>query len=139
MSAYLFLGAELAGEPYDKNILMLDAQYDCLYERSGATEAAQADSSWMLNMTDCVCAVGQLKQHKLTAYRAALVGVLKAQIKSERLEPGLAGVMQLADSVALKVRASSQACKQVLASACQHKHPSRCVAYQLAISGLAGA
>ena len=58
-----------------------------------------------------MCAVGQLKQHKLTAYRAALVGVLKGQIKSERLEPGLAGVMQLAESVALKVCALPQACK----------------------------
>ena len=56
-------------------------------------------------------AVGQLKQHKLTAYRAALVEVLKAQIKSKKLEPGLAGVMQLADNVALKVHTLSQACK----------------------------
>ena len=59
----------------------------------------------------CECAVGQLKQHKLTAYRAALVEVLKARIRSERLEPGLAGVMQLVDSVALKVHALSHACK----------------------------
>ena len=31
------------------------------------------------------------------------MSVLQAQVKSERLEPGLAGVMELADSVALKV------------------------------------
>lgn len=42
-------------------------------------------------------------QHKLTAYQANMVGVLKAQIKSERVEPGLVGVMELANSVALKV------------------------------------
>ena len=63
----------------------------------------------VLSDASCMCAVGQLKQHKLTSYRAALVEVLKAQIKTQRLEPGLAGVMQLADSVALKVRALPQA------------------------------
>ena len=80
------------------------------------------DPEQLLVETSCVGAVGQLKQHKLTAYRAALVGVLKAQIKNERLEPGLAGVMQLADSVALKVRASSRACKMVLPQEAQQCH-----------------
>ena len=36
------------------------------------------------------------------SYRASLVEVLKAQIKSERVEPGLEGVIELAESVALK-------------------------------------
>ena len=44
-----------------------------------------------------------MSRHKLTAYRASLLNVLKAQISSERLEPGLEGVMQLAESVALQV------------------------------------
>lgn len=106
VGAYLLLGAELVGERYDQSTLILDA-----------------------HLTDCMCAVGQVKQHRLTAYRAALVGVLKAQIKSERLEPGLVGVMQLADSIALKVRALPQACQLVLASACQQNNPSRCAGY----------
>ena len=53
---------------------------------------------------DCVFLAGaRVSKHKLTAYRANMVAVLKAQIKSERVEPGLVGVMELADSVALKV------------------------------------
>ena len=43
-----------------------------------------------------------MSSHKLTSYRASLVEVLKAQIKSERVEPGLEGVIELAESVALK-------------------------------------
>ena len=45
-----------------------------------------------------------MTRHRLTSYRASLVNVLKAQVKSERVEPGLEGVMQLAESVALQVR-----------------------------------
>ena len=44
-----------------------------------------------------------MSRHRLTAYRASLVNVLKAQVKSQRLEPGLEGVMQLSESIALKV------------------------------------
>lgn len=44
-----------------------------------------------------------MSRHKLTSYRASLVEVLRAQIKTERLEPGLEGVMELADSVMLRV------------------------------------
>ncbi len=44
-----------------------------------------------------------MSRHKLTSYRASLAEVLKAQVKSQRLEPGLQGVMDLVDSVALKV------------------------------------
>ncbi len=44
-----------------------------------------------------------MSRHKLTSYRASLVEVLRAQVKSQRLEPGLQGVMDLVDSVALKV------------------------------------
>lgn len=41
--------------------------------------------------------------HKLTSYRASLVGVLRAQSKTERLEPALQGMLELADSAALRV------------------------------------
>lgn len=44
-----------------------------------------------------------MSRHKLTSYRASLVEVIRAQVKSQRLEPGLQGVMDLVDSVALKV------------------------------------
>ncbi len=44
-----------------------------------------------------------MSRHKLTSYRASLIEVLRAQVKSQRLEPGLQGVMDLVDSVALKV------------------------------------
>jgi len=44
-----------------------------------------------------------VSRHKLTSYRASLVEVLRAQVKSQRLEPGLQGVLDLVDSVALKV------------------------------------
>ena len=44
-----------------------------------------------------------MSRHKLMSYRASLVAALKAQVKSERLEPGMQGVMALADNVALKV------------------------------------
>ena len=44
-----------------------------------------------------------MSRHKLTSYRASLVEVLRAQVKSQRLEPGLQGVLDLVDSVALKV------------------------------------
>ena len=44
-----------------------------------------------------------MSRHKLTSYRASLFEVLRAQVKSQRLEPGLQGVMDLVDSVALKV------------------------------------
>jgi len=46
---------------------------------------------------------GRVSRHKLTSYRASLVEVLRAQVKSQRLEPGLQGVLDLVDSVALKV------------------------------------
>ncbi|KAA6420730.1 MAG: hypothetical protein FRX49_09307 [Trebouxia sp. A1-2] len=45
---------------------------------------------------------GRVSRHKLTSYRASLVEVIRAQVKSQRLEPGLQGVMDLVDSVALK-------------------------------------
>lgn len=45
-----------------------------------------------------------MSHHKLTSYRASLIEVLKAQVKSQRLEPGLQGVLDLVESVALKVR-----------------------------------
>ena len=51
---------------------------------------------------------GQLGRHKLMSYRASLVAALQAQVKSERLEPGLQGVMDLVDNVALKVTPSCQ-------------------------------
>jgi len=44
-----------------------------------------------------------VSRHKLTSYRASLVEVLRAQVKSQRLEPDLQGVLDLVDSVALKV------------------------------------
>ena len=47
-------------------------------------------------------------RHKLMSYRASLVAALQAQVKSERLEPGLQGVMDLVDNVALKVTPSCQ-------------------------------
>ena len=58
-------------------------------------------------MSGWVDAGGRMTRHRLTSYRASLVNVLKAQVKSERVEPGLEGVMQLAESVALQVCCST--------------------------------
>ncbi|DBA98706.1 TPA: hypothetical protein ACH3X1_014479 [Trebouxia sp. C0004] len=84
------------------------AKFWFLYARPGQRVLLYEDGDMVISPTPLDIRLqnyrrrGKLKQHKLTSYRAALVAVLKAQIKNERLEPGLQGVMELADSVALK-------------------------------------